>query len=210
MLFFGWPSCRSKTFSLTFIFALAGAQWGFVWCWLFIFMIFHHWASVSEWLGEPAWPSLCWRYSATSAGNLCDSSPSSSSTWPPGASFFCTLASSGTTVLEPEEAETLLLLRKWAAGLHRTLGDLASWVGCLRKNGEVDGGSVPLGWRKLDRRALGWWAGGETTPATGTARWKDAMPKTWMMEEVGENRCCSCALFFSWGVFQINHLSHNL
>ena len=76
------------------------------WCWFFCFMSFHHRESVSEWQGEPTWPSLCWRYSATSAGNPCDSFPSSSSTWRPGASCFCTPALSGTAAPEPEGAGT--------------------------------------------------------------------------------------------------------
>lgn len=148
-------------------------------------MSFPHWESVSEWQGEPAWPSLCWRYSATSAGNLSDSFPSSSSTWLPAASSSCTLALSGTAAPEPEGAGTLWLLQRWAAGLCQTLGGLASWVECLRRRAGLDGGMALRGWKRPDMRAMRQWAGGETTPATGTVHLKDAMPKTWTMEEVG-------------------------
>ncbi len=158
-------------------------------CWLFCFMSFHHWESVSEWQGKPAWPSLCWRYSAISAGNLSDSSPSSSSTWLLGALSSCTLASLGTAALEPERAGTLWWLQRWAAGRHcQMLEGSASWVECLRRPAGQDGGLALHGWKKPDRRTRRMCAEGETIPTTGTVHLKDAMPKTWTMEEVGETK----------------------
>ena len=146
-------------------------------------MSFHHCESVSERRGEAAWPRLCWRYSAISAGSLSDSSPSSSSTWPPGASSSCTLASSGTAAPGAEGAGSLWQLQRWAAGLpHQTLEGTPSRAECLRRHARLAGGMAPPGWRKGARRER---RGGETTPATGTVHLKDAMPKTWTMEEVG-------------------------
>lgn len=168
---------------LLFHFILVGDSW----CWFVCFMTFHPRGSVSEWQGEPAWPSLCWSYSAISAGNPCDSFPSSCSTWPPGASSSCTLASSGAAAPGPVAAETLWWLRKRGAELQRQApGASASWAECLKRPGGPDAGTAPRGWRGPDRRARRRCAGGDTTPTTGTGPLKDAVPKRWTTEEVGD------------------------
>lgn len=150
-------------------------------------MSFYHQESESKWPGESAWPRLCWRYSVISAGNLSDSFPSSFSTWPPGASSSCTLALSGTAAPVVGGAGTLWQLQRWAAGLYRqALGGLASWAECLRRHAGPAGGMALHGWRRLGMTARRQCAGGGTTPATGTVHLKDAMPRTWMMEEVGQ------------------------
>lgn len=144
------------------------------------FMSFPHCEGVSKWQREPAWPSLSWEYSAISAGNLSDSSPSSSSTWRLEASSSCTRALSGTEALAPAGPGSLWWRRRRAAEPRRqTPGGSASLAGCFgRRTGRV-GNSDPAGWERADVRA-----GGRSIAATGTVHSRVATPKSWKMEEV--------------------------
>lgn len=145
----------------------------------FCFMSFHRCFRVSEWQVEPEWPSLCWRYSAISAGNLYDSFPLSSSTSLLEALSSCTLALLGTAALEAEGAVMLWWLQRLGARIHsQMLVDSASLVEFLRRRADQEEGMVLPGWKRLVRRVRRRCTGGETTPETGTVHLKDGMPKT--------------------------------